>query len=108
VASLTVLTSFTRTPAAHGALEVRPIPGYGAHLGRYPTPTPAHGALVFRPLPGYGVPWAGSPAAHGALVVRPLPGYRATLAGTMAGLGTQEPCISPSLQSTPSSPVTQI
>ena len=59
MASLTVLTSFTRTPAAHGALEVRPIPGYGAHLGRYPTPTPAHGALVFRPLPGYGIPWAG-------------------------------------------------
>lgn len=70
MASLTVLTSFTRSPAAHGALVVRPIPEYGAHLGRYPTPTPAHGALV----------------------VRPLPGYRATLAGTVAGLGTQEPC----------------
>ena len=49
--SLTVLTSFTRSPAAHGALVVRPLPGYGAHLGRYPA---AHGALVGRPLPGYG------------------------------------------------------
>lgn len=35
MASLTVLTSFTRSPAAHGALVVRPIPEYGAHLGRY-------------------------------------------------------------------------
>lgn len=53
MASLTVLSSSTRYPAAHGALVVRPLPGYGAHLGRYAA---AHRALVGRPLPGYGAP----------------------------------------------------
>lgn len=76
VTSLTLLTSFTRSPAAHGALVVRPIPGYGAHLGRSPL---AHGALVVTPLPGYGAHLGRLPAAHGALVVRPLSGYRAPL-----------------------------
>ena len=68
--------------AAHGALVVRPLPGYGAHLSRYPA---AHGVLVVRPLPGYGAHLSRYPAAHGALVVRTSQGMELTWAGTRQG-----------------------
>ena len=61
------------------ALVGRPLPGYGAHLGRHPA---APGALVADPSQGMEVTWTGTQQPPGLSWAGPSQGMELTWAGT--------------------------